>query len=484
MAETATLQKAELTRPGKGRVELYVPITRATRASDGKLYIEGIATAEVVDNHGTIIDVDSIVRCMPKYMQRANLREMHDLIAAGKVLEWDQVSVDVPGQKDQVKGVAIRARVSDESTAAKIEDGTLTGLSFGMREDRLEGNRLFVKRVNELSVVDAPSCDLANLTNIARLDEGGAPDEEATVTAAATVTTPAADPAAPDAGKPAIRVLKGADVIRSLWDAKNLVDAIGILKSVAMSVDYEAFYERDGKAMAADATSLREAVMNAVRWAAYAGLEMFREEYDELMGEGEATVEGTTEAAAPSGEVVRAATDDKVRAMLTTLRARAAGVVEQCDRALAPADAKVEAPAPAAASAAAPAPEATRAAAAVTATPFVQVQAAIKAGDLKRAEQIAGTDAILVEVVRQAGEIKRLGDKPVPAKGSVTDTARVAPAAVTKTADGGSGAAVEPVPGDDIVRTERASDLVGLVRSIHGGKVGANISRVIGREER
>ncbi len=147
-------------------LDFYVPIDRIDRE---KREVIGVATAEVKDGHGTIFRYDGSKDAFTKW--RGNIREMHSNKAVGRALEITPL--------DDKKQILVRARVSKgaEDTWQKVLDGTLTGFSVGAKngkwaEDTIDGEKVPVLErydLVELSLVDNPSCPVANVS-IVRAD--------------------------------------------------------------------------------------------------------------------------------------------------------------------------------------------------------------------------------------------------------------------------------------------------------------------------
>lgn len=107
----------------------------------------GYATTEAMDSFGTVIDLESVKACLPEYMRFANIREMHGLLAAGTT---EEATVDN-------KGLYIAARVVDPVAQLKCREGVYKGFSIGAKKDYQIDNRIFLKSITEISLVDRPS---------------------------------------------------------------------------------------------------------------------------------------------------------------------------------------------------------------------------------------------------------------------------------------------------------------------------------------
>lgn len=122
----------------------YIPITRV---DEEKRMVYGYATTEAVDSYGTVIDLDSVKRCLPDYLQWRNIREMHQPSAVGRA---DDITLDE-------NGLYIGAKIIDDQAWKKVKEGVYKGFSVGGKKDYQEDDRIFMKRINEISLADRPS---------------------------------------------------------------------------------------------------------------------------------------------------------------------------------------------------------------------------------------------------------------------------------------------------------------------------------------
>ena len=140
--------------------QIFVPFTEKMEAQDdGSLHISGIiGTSERLDLDREIVDYPSAKAAMSDYMNRSKtkraqgtgpLRFMHQPITSGRVIGWRA--------DDEKKQIAIDIRVTDPVHVKMCENGDLTGVSIGFRRAAKEGNRLYVKRIGEFSIVDDPA---------------------------------------------------------------------------------------------------------------------------------------------------------------------------------------------------------------------------------------------------------------------------------------------------------------------------------------
>jgi len=123
---------------------IYVDIARYDEETNTAY---GYATTEALDSFGTIIDLESVKACLPEYMRFANIREMHSLLAAGTT---EEATIDD-------KGLYIAAKVVDPVAQLKCKEGVYRGFSIGAKKDYQVDNRIFLKSITEISLVDRPS---------------------------------------------------------------------------------------------------------------------------------------------------------------------------------------------------------------------------------------------------------------------------------------------------------------------------------------
>jgi hypothetical protein len=123
---------------------IYVDIARYDEDTNTAY---GYATTEAIDSYGTVIDLNSVKKCLPEYMRFANIREMHDLKAAGTT---EEATVDD-------KGLYIAAKVVDPTAQLKCKEKVYKGFSIGAKKDYEKDSRIFLKEITEISLVDRPS---------------------------------------------------------------------------------------------------------------------------------------------------------------------------------------------------------------------------------------------------------------------------------------------------------------------------------------
>ena len=127
---------------------LYGDIAKYEPCDDGSVIIEGIASSEAVDADGEVITADAMRKAIPAFMQAPAVREMHDNIAAGKVLS---AFVDDDGNTH------VRAKIVDQGTVQKIKDKVLRGFSIFGKAIKREGKKITELLLKTIDVVDLPN---------------------------------------------------------------------------------------------------------------------------------------------------------------------------------------------------------------------------------------------------------------------------------------------------------------------------------------
>lgn len=148
---------------------------------EGKRWVEGIATAEVVDKHAEVALVKAFMKTVPAYLQSsASLIDWHSNRPVGKVHEVKEIMLkgddgsEVPAVK--IKGeIFNRGYVLDDTVWDYIKSGTYKGFSFGGaihqggKEAVEVGGRMAYAlkdmELYEISVCPSPVNPLAIITN-------------------------------------------------------------------------------------------------------------------------------------------------------------------------------------------------------------------------------------------------------------------------------------------------------------------------------
>jgi uncharacterized protein YoxC len=161
-------------------IKLSMPIAKVDKE---RRIVSGFATLDNVDRQGDIVPSDASLKAFKTF--RGNLREMHQQIAVGKVVSFKEDKYFDPESKKFYNGVYVSAYVSKgaQDTWEKVLDGTLTGFSIGgnikdaedvFNEDMDKSIRVIKDyELYELSLVDNPANQYANVISVEKNHEGG-----------------------------------------------------------------------------------------------------------------------------------------------------------------------------------------------------------------------------------------------------------------------------------------------------------------------
>jgi hypothetical protein len=171
-----TLTKSHWVSDGN-RLSLSMPIAKVDQ--ENRL-VSGFATLDNVDSQGDVVLAEASKEAFAR--ARGNIREMHQPIAVGKMVDFREEEFYHDGEF--YRGIFVTAYVSKgaEATWEKVLDGTLTGFSIG--GNIIEASNEFVKEQGksvrfiksydlvELSLVDNPANQLANVFSITKSSDG------------------------------------------------------------------------------------------------------------------------------------------------------------------------------------------------------------------------------------------------------------------------------------------------------------------------
>jgi uncharacterized coiled-coil protein SlyX len=162
----------EISRTKNQAVTFALPIAKVDASTRT---VKGIASQEIEDAHGQIVDYATLKACLPAY--KHNIREMHQPKAVGKAvaIECDDANQAVIVESYISKGA--------EDTWTKVEEGILTSYSIGGVGDIVIGKnaagkteqRIFLSALHEISLVDVPACPTATFEIVKLVD--GAPTD-------------------------------------------------------------------------------------------------------------------------------------------------------------------------------------------------------------------------------------------------------------------------------------------------------------------
>jgi hypothetical protein len=147
---------------------INIPISKI---DEEQRIVTGIATAEVLDSQGDIIDYEASKKAFASW--GGNIREMHGNKAVGK-------SIDIQFD-DTNRQVILSSYISESADGQnawiKIKEGILTGYSIGgrmlevVKDKAIDGaNRIMNYTLSETSLVDNPACPTALFTMVKSID--------------------------------------------------------------------------------------------------------------------------------------------------------------------------------------------------------------------------------------------------------------------------------------------------------------------------
>lgn len=162
-------------------VKFTLPLTKV---NEERREVSGFASLDNTDSHDDIVLADASKRAFSRF--RGNIREMHQPIAVGKMVDFKEDEYFDPKEKKTYKGIFVTVKVSKgaQDTWEKVLDGTLTGFSIGghivdaestiIKSDSGDRSIRLIKEyeLEELSLVDNPANQLANVFSIQKNSDG------------------------------------------------------------------------------------------------------------------------------------------------------------------------------------------------------------------------------------------------------------------------------------------------------------------------
>ena len=159
---------------------LSFPISKVNKE---KRTVSGFASLDNVDRHGDIVTADASKKAFERF--RGNIREMHGPSAVGKMINFKEDSFFDPETNKKYNGIYVTAYISKGAQDAweKVLDGTYSGFSIGgnindakmeKSDDGSGQDRRVIHdyELHELSLVDSPANQLANIFSIQKMAEG------------------------------------------------------------------------------------------------------------------------------------------------------------------------------------------------------------------------------------------------------------------------------------------------------------------------
>ena len=161
-------------------IRLSVPLTKVDRE---RRIVPGCATLNNLDKQNDIVTKSASLDAFKRF--RGNIREQHDpKKAVGRVVDFKEDSMWDDESQKAYTGIFVSAYVSKgaQDTWEKVLDGTLSGFSIGGKiidtEDAFDDEQDSLVRIvnkydlTELSLVDNPANQLANVVSIEKMEDG------------------------------------------------------------------------------------------------------------------------------------------------------------------------------------------------------------------------------------------------------------------------------------------------------------------------
>jgi hypothetical protein len=171
-----TISKAHFDTDGDN-LRLSMPFSKVDAE---RRIVSGFATLDNVDKQADIVTAEASLDAFKRF--RGNIREMHQPLAVGKMVNFKEDKYFDPETKKFYSGVYVSAYISKgaQSTWEKVLDGTLSGFSIGGRmnkwddayDTKMETQIRIIKDYDlvELSLVDTPANQLANILSVEKVD--------------------------------------------------------------------------------------------------------------------------------------------------------------------------------------------------------------------------------------------------------------------------------------------------------------------------
>lgn len=172
------IQKANWSADG----ELVKFVMQISKVDEERRLVSGFASLNNIDKQDQVVTEQCSAEAFSAF--RGNIREMHQPIAAGHLVNFSQAPYYDVESDATYQGIYVEAYVSKgaEPTWIKVLDGTLTGFSIGGRVQ--ESHSEYVPELNktitfitkmtlhELSLVDNPANQFANVLSIQKNEDG------------------------------------------------------------------------------------------------------------------------------------------------------------------------------------------------------------------------------------------------------------------------------------------------------------------------
>ena len=172
----SNISKAHWNSDGNN-LRLSMPFSKVDKE---RRIVSGFASLDNVDKQDDIVTAEASMEAFAKF--RGNIREMHQPLAVGKMVNFKAEKYFDPESKKFYNGVFVSAYVSKgaQDTWEKVLDGTLAGFSIGGRmnkwddgfDEKSDKAIRIIKQYDliELSLVDSPANQFANIVSVEKVD--------------------------------------------------------------------------------------------------------------------------------------------------------------------------------------------------------------------------------------------------------------------------------------------------------------------------
>jgi phage head maturation protease len=176
----------------------FIKFASFEKASPEQRVVVGYASSERVDGQNDVVDSEALSQALGDYMQWANLREMHQPKAVGKVLSATPVrgTIQLKDGSKLTNPLRIVAQIIDSETWEKVKTGVLKGFSIGgkvlqaltQKMNGKEVRRITGLQLHEISLVDRPANPDARIILMKRDDSSSSDGAVTKVVKPATIS--------------------------------------------------------------------------------------------------------------------------------------------------------------------------------------------------------------------------------------------------------------------------------------------------------
>jgi hypothetical protein len=158
-------------------VRLSMPFSKVDQE---RRIVSGFATLDNIDKQADIVTTEASIKAFKKF--RGNIREMHQPVSVGKMVNFKEEKYFDSDTKKFYSGVFVSAYISKgaQNTWEKVLDGTLSGFSIGGKmnkwddgyDEAMDKSIRIIKDYDlvELSLVDNPANQFANILSVEKVD--------------------------------------------------------------------------------------------------------------------------------------------------------------------------------------------------------------------------------------------------------------------------------------------------------------------------